>query len=691
MFRKSPATRGAVSQQARPSGRLSAADFLFRPRQTALGLLSAAALPTPAAGDCRRMEVARATTEQASPPSARLSVAITAMEGVAVEGETISAEEYEDDAGWLTSHRRRNSRALSRLGSPTKNSAGNLAAGCGTPARPPQGQESHRLPKRLRQPRLPKEDIKIVIRPRDGLDVTKVSDAQLRDSVFCAAEIPSSQVSEDILRSDSHQNIIIVSTPALARAEKYNKIRELRIGDACYATCAYIAPPEDTSKGVIHDIPSYDTAEDITRSLVYSKNPTVLQARRMGKTNSVIIVFEGQRVPYFVYYRGAEYRCFLHKKKYEVCATCGTVGHRMDVCPHPDRQCCKTCALPDPTEDHACEIKCALCGKDHPTGDKKCPHRYKTPFVLRQRQRSRQQRDQRASQHPSDVSDRQQGTFKSAQWCDEDKKQRGRSSSFPRLRPLHPGPENGAATKDSNGSHCSRSKSRRKGGHREASRSASRSSHMVDASAQAAKVSWATLASQPPQHSVNTHNTSMTLRASPSLEEEITRIKQLLETVIEENRQLKAENAQLRSRFTPSTGQSQQSALPADAPTSVECRPLSVAVVCASEEKSPPTKRKAGLPLSSPPQQDSLTELEFKIENRFAKLESMISTLANNLTKQHATLNSKVLALENSYTLPRQASGAGPLKFKPYLRPPVSEGLKTPDPTGSHHGGDQTS
>ncbi|KAH9374368.1 hypothetical protein HPB48_008724 [Haemaphysalis longicornis] len=313
----------------------------------------------------------------------------------------------------------------------------------------------------------------------------------------------------------------------------------------------------------------------------------------MGKTNSLIIVFEGQRVPYFVYYRGAEYRCFLHNKKYEVCATCSTVGHRMEVCPHANRQCCKTCALPNPPDNHACEIKCAICGKDHPTGDKKY-HRYRNPFVLRQRQRSRQQRDQRGPQHPSDVSDRQQGTFNSAQGCDVDKKQhRGRSRSFLRLRPLHPGTENGAAAEDSNGSHCSRSKSRRKGGHREASRSASHSSHMVDVSAQPAKVSWATLASQPAQHSANTHNTSMTLRASPSLEEEITRIKQVLETVIEENRQLKAENAQLRARFTPSTGQSQQSAPPADAPTSVESRPLSVAVVCASEEDSPPYQTKS--------------------------------------------------------------------------------------------------
>ncbi|KAH9379973.1 hypothetical protein HPB48_009241 [Haemaphysalis longicornis] len=73
-------------------------------------------------------------------------------------------------------------------------------------------------------------------------------------------------------------------------------IREPRIAEACNATCAFIHPPENTIKGVIHDIPSYDTAEALTRRILYSKNPKVLQTRRVGETNCGNIVFEGQRV-----------------------------------------------------------------------------------------------------------------------------------------------------------------------------------------------------------------------------------------------------------------------------------------------------------------------------------------------------------------------------------------------------------
>lgn len=92
--------------------------------------------------------------------------------------------------------------------------------------------------------------------------------------------------------------MMVVSTPKMENALRYGSIKEIRIGCQTYATAAYVMPPENTSKGVIRSIPDYDTREDITKSLVYTKNPTILQAKRMGKTNSVVIVFEGPKVPY---------------------------------------------------------------------------------------------------------------------------------------------------------------------------------------------------------------------------------------------------------------------------------------------------------------------------------------------------------------------------------------------------------
>ncbi|KAH9373019.1 hypothetical protein HPB48_003397 [Haemaphysalis longicornis] len=234
------------------------------------------------------------------------------------------------------------------------------------------------FPACYRQPRLPKEDIKIVLRRRDGLNVRKHSNAQLRDAINSATALQPSDVEMDIVRTNPTQNILIISTRKIGNAEKYNALREIRISDKIYEIRAYATAPEGTTKGVIHNIPAYDSDEDISKGLKYSQNPTILTARRMGKTNSAIIIFERSQDPYFVYYRGAEYRCFLHKKKQEICDACGGVGQRKDVCPQPENKTCETGGASNPGSADGCTQQCAICGKHHITGDKRCRQRYKT-------------------------------------------------------------------------------------------------------------------------------------------------------------------------------------------------------------------------------------------------------------------------------------------------------------------------
>lgn len=112
----------------------------------------------------------------------------------------------------------------------------------------------------------------------------------------------------------------------------------------------YFTLPENTSKSVIHNTLDYDTQKDITKSLLYEKNPRTLQARHMGKTNLVVIVFEGTTAPYYVYYRGAEHRCILHEVV-DVCDACGLLRRRTDVCPIRTEKHCKKCGVRDPPEN----------------------------------------------------------------------------------------------------------------------------------------------------------------------------------------------------------------------------------------------------------------------------------------------------------------------------------------------------
>ncbi|KAG0422622.1 hypothetical protein HPB47_001561 [Ixodes persulcatus] len=296
-------------------------------------------------------------------------------------------------------------------------------------------KETSRQPRLPRQPPLPKEDIKTVLRSREGLDITKLSHAELRDGVLRATGLGYDKAVEHLLRINPAKNIIVASTPSMEHASDYTTVKELHFGEKSYSVTAYVTPPLDTIKGIIHDIPEYDSGEDITRSLIYKKNTTILQARRMRRTNSAIIVFEGTKVPYYVCYRGAEYRCFIHKKRHELCDGCGRLGHRTDVCPAPDKKSCKICGTEAPPEIHQCEPKCAFCGRDHPTGDKECRLRFQTPCLLKKRKWEKQQRqnNRRRPQNGSSSLASTSTILRKGEPSGDTPGQRGRSGSFPRL------------------------------------------------------------------------------------------------------------------------------------------------------------------------------------------------------------------------------------------------------------------
>ncbi|KAH7973857.1 hypothetical protein HPB49_005770 [Dermacentor silvarum] len=41
---------------------------------------------------------------------------------------------------------------------------------------------------------------------------------------------------------------------------------------------------------------------------------------------------------------------------------------------------CRSCGAKGPKQEHSCRVRCKLCGKGHPTGDKACQQKYQTPL-----------------------------------------------------------------------------------------------------------------------------------------------------------------------------------------------------------------------------------------------------------------------------------------------------------------------
>ncbi|CAN7944339.1 unnamed protein product, partial [Ixodes pacificus] len=235
---------------------------------------------------------------------------------------------------------------------------------------------------------MPKEDIKIVVRPRGGLNIAKMGGPAAMAAVTRAAKVTREEAGEDIVGINAQQNIIVISTPDERRAARYAHMTSISEGGKTYEVSAYRTAPDGTVKGVIRGINIEETAEDITENIVNKNNPTAVEAHRIGETTAVVVLFAGQKVPHYIKYGIVLIKCGLYRKHFDVCKTCGKLGHRRDVCPNPGNKSCFGCGMTNPEEGHElkCQPKCKLCGGPHPTGERGCKNKYKMPYIVKRRQ-----------------------------------------------------------------------------------------------------------------------------------------------------------------------------------------------------------------------------------------------------------------------------------------------------------------
>lgn len=193
-------------------------------------------------------------------------------------------------------------------------------------------------------------------------------------------------IAEDTIFLNAAQNIIVVSTPTESRAEAFANVRSFHIGQVEHETHTYRAAADNTCKGVVRGF-FPETPTDEVHDLIINnpRNPTAISLRRLGGSGTFVILFEGLKVPNFVYAGASPTKCTLYKKQLDICHACGRIGHRTDVCPTPDDVLCRGCGIHNPPKDHTCTPVCRLCGGEHLLGDYRCKNKFQVPYIVRRR------------------------------------------------------------------------------------------------------------------------------------------------------------------------------------------------------------------------------------------------------------------------------------------------------------------
>ncbi|KAL1428471.1 hypothetical protein MTO96_002846 [Rhipicephalus appendiculatus] len=307
---------------------------------------------------------------------------------ITVEGEELLPEEFSAEYGWRSVAIKK-SAGRGRPGDRPRAESG----GSGHEAehsRRAQGARN-KIIKASRMPPLPKEHFRIIFRPRGGLDVRKTGPIRLGQAIFTAAGLGLEEVIQDIICPNTMQNIIVASTPSRVNADAYLKVELITIGESQHEVSTYEAAPHATCKGVIRNVDIGQSQADLDRNIINSRNPLALAVKRIKNTETVVIAFDGYKVPNFVRYGPSLVKCSLYLRQHDNCYACGRLGHRADVCPTPENVICRGCGVNNTDSTHACTPKCGLCGGQHPTADKSCKHRFQVPYVVRLRRRERAQ------------------------------------------------------------------------------------------------------------------------------------------------------------------------------------------------------------------------------------------------------------------------------------------------------------
>ncbi|KAH8029411.1 hypothetical protein HPB51_000215 [Rhipicephalus microplus] len=223
---------------------------------------------------------------------------------IAMEGDDVTPEELQGNGGFSVLKRRQASRVKSLAARQSVTQRGVTAMLSATLLRVAAASW---------QPAMPRSHNRVIVRPGGGLNVQACNPHRILAALTMAAQLAPSVTEEDIICPTSMQNIFVVSTPSTTNAAACSRLTEIILTDQRQPVTAYLSPAGITSRGVIRGVDTDFDDAALNRMQIQPRNSSLLGARRIKNTETVVLIFNGLKVPNYVYCGQVIYRCTLYK------------------------------------------------------------------------------------------------------------------------------------------------------------------------------------------------------------------------------------------------------------------------------------------------------------------------------------------------------------------------------------------
>ncbi|KAG0421980.1 hypothetical protein HPB47_002166 [Ixodes persulcatus] len=247
----------------------------------------------------------------------------------------------------------------------------------------------------------------IIMKLANHVNITTLRFTSLCAAILDGARLTKFEQEDTYIRLRAPQNLLAIDTFRPTAHQKLLQLTNVTIDGESLETNSYVANDPLNARGVIHGITNEITDEYLSQH-VRVENAKLLEIRRLGRTNTILLTVEGPRLPRYAFIRCGAYPIYPQRARSKQCTLCHGTGHRADVCPNKTSFTrCPICSKVFPynhdplNTPHDCDPHCFNCNGEHPPSSSACPARAKADEDAQKWQRIHKRHRFRAVAPPS--------------------------------------------------------------------------------------------------------------------------------------------------------------------------------------------------------------------------------------------------------------------------------------------------